>query len=376
MSCLKVKYWFSLALCALAVSCANHDKEVCTIDFEDAKSLTENSNLLQIRKKKEYYSLSISKPNTADKTYILGNKAPKENCKNFIKIPAKRVVIFSASHVYMMDTLGSISSIIAFSYANYSGNFRLHENINNKHIKTIGDFATCDIETILDLNPDLVIISGDQNENSKAEQIEKAGVPVIENIEWLEASALGRAEWIKLFGVVSDNYTEAERIYSSIKQNYQTVEAKGKELGTSNRYLIYGIPYQSSWMVPGRNSFMGNMLQKSGFKYPWGNNSNTGSIPIDLETIFKDENDASVWLGPTVTTQDDLDVIDSRLKNLAAWKRGDVYEFDNVRGANNLSLYWEQSVLRCDLLLQDLIQIAHDTTIFDKGLYFYRKIDD
>lgn len=372
----KAKYWFSLVAAILLCSCANHDKEVCSVEFENTISLTENAKFLDIKANEDYYSITITKENGHGKTYLLGEQAPADNCKNFIKTPAKRVIVFSASHVYMIDTLASMSSVIAFSNENYSGNFNLHGGIDKGDITAIGDFATCDVETILNLNPDVVIISGDNNENSKAQKIEKAGVPVIENIEWLETSALGRAEWIKLFGVLSDKYDEANSIFSSVKENYQMIEDKGNELGKSDRYLIYGIPYQSSWMVPGQNSFMAGLLDIAGFTYPWGNNDNTGSIPVDLETVFKDENNESVWLGPSVTDEASLDAIDNRLKNLGAWKRGDVYENDNAIGANNVSLYWEQSVLRCDLLLQDLIQIAHDTTIFDKGLYFYRKLED
>jgi iron complex transport system substrate-binding protein len=44
--------------------------------------------------------------------------------------------------------------------------------------------------------------------------IKASGVPVVANTEWLEPSALGRAEWVK-HGALSNEERKAEASYSA-----------------------------------------------------------------------------------------------------------------------------------------------------------------
>src|SRR5690554_8144354 len=47
------------------------------------------------------------------------------------------------------------------------------------------------------------------SETSKFNQFEKAGIPVLYNADWVETTPLGKAEWIKFFGVLFDQQEEA-----------------------------------------------------------------------------------------------------------------------------------------------------------------------
>ncbi len=49
-------------------------------------------------------------------------------------------------------------------------------------------------------------------------------IPVIYNGDWVESSALAKAEWIKFFGVLFNKEREADSIFNTIEKNYS--EAK------------------------------------------------------------------------------------------------------------------------------------------------------
>jgi len=49
----------------------------------------------------------------------------------------------------------------------------------------------------MQLKPGAVMMSGYNQNDSYAQRVSQAGIPVIFNNEWMETSLLARAEWIK-----------------------------------------------------------------------------------------------------------------------------------------------------------------------------------
>lgn len=69
---------------------------------------------------------------------------------------------------------------------------------------------------LLDLNPDLVVGFSLNSNNKMFSVIEKLGIPVLLNGDWLEETPLGRAEWVKFFGVLFDKEKMADSIFNDI----------------------------------------------------------------------------------------------------------------------------------------------------------------
>src|SRR5206468_1592088 len=56
--------------------------------------------------------------------------------------------------------------------------------------------------------------------------IRNAGVPVVANTEWLEPTALARAEWIKYMALFLNEERQAQQAYSAMKSRYRALSAK------------------------------------------------------------------------------------------------------------------------------------------------------
>ena len=72
--------------------------------------------------------------------------------------------------------------------------------VENEEIIDVGRDGSLNLEIILGLKPDLVFAFDMGNESSSLDKLKESGIRVVYNADYLETSALGRAEWIKFFG--------------------------------------------------------------------------------------------------------------------------------------------------------------------------------
>ena len=56
--------------------------------------------------------------------------------------------------------------------------------------------------------------------------IRSAGIPVVENNEWLEPTALARAEWLKFVALFLNEERPAQRLYGEMKTRYRNLSAR------------------------------------------------------------------------------------------------------------------------------------------------------
>ena len=66
-----------------------------------------------------------------------------------------------------------------------------------------------DIERIIDLRADAILLSPFENSGGYG-RLEQIGVPIIECADYMETSALGRAEWMKFYGLLYGKEHEAD----------------------------------------------------------------------------------------------------------------------------------------------------------------------
>ena len=362
-------------LISILYACSDHQQKECDLKAEGRKVSMNYASLFSVYDNENQYFLTINKSwdTKEQKHYLFATNVESKNCYNSLTIPCKRVIVFSATHLYMIDTLKETNSIIGISNKNYTASKKIHERITSGHIKELGDFENCDVEKIISLSPDLIIVSGTGKDHTKIEQLEKAGITVIENVEWMENHPLGRAEWIKVFGLIFNKFELADKIYNGIQKNYQRLKSKAEKLNPGPE-IIYSRSYGSTWYIPGQNSFIGQILKDAKLPYPWDENSSAGSISYDLEIIVEKQINDSIWISPESSSLTELREADSRHELFEAYKKGLVFHYDRKKGVNGMTEYWEKSVLRCDWILSDFINITRKGQYTD-SLYFFRKLE-
>lgn len=75
-------------------------------------------------------------------------------------------------------------------------------------------------------------------------------MPIIECADYMETSPLGRAEWMKFYGLLTGKEQEADSLFKSIEKEYLSLKQIAKDV-TNRPTVISELKYSSAWYVPG-----------------------------------------------------------------------------------------------------------------------------
>ncbi|GAK90495.1 vitamin B12 ABC transporter [Nonlabens ulvanivorans] len=137
-----------------------------------------------------------------EKSTSIERRVPQPDTPQIITIPLQKVILSSTTHIPPVVLLDEQSSIIGFPGTDYISDTSVRALIDNGRIEELGQNQTISVEKVVTMQPDLVMGYGIDGDNPIYESIQKAGIPVIYNGDWIEKHPLGKAEWIKLFGGV------------------------------------------------------------------------------------------------------------------------------------------------------------------------------
>ena len=210
-----------------------------------------------------------------------------------LNVPLKRVVVYSSVHANVIKELGHIDAIKGVCDAQYFTIEEVKEGVKNGTIENAGSSAAPIIEKIIAIAPDAIIVSPYQN--SKFDNLEKLGIPVIQCADYMETSPLGRAEWIKLFGVLFDEREKADSIYNAVSEKYRDLKQVVAGVERRPKILSENI-INGTWYVPGGSSYMAHLFRDAGGDFPWSDTPTSGSIPLDMPQVLEKAHDADIWL--------------------------------------------------------------------------------
>ena len=284
-----------------------------------------------------------------------------------IKIPVKSMVCMSATHVSFADKLNIIENISGVSDANFVISEKFRELINDGHIKEVGMADQVKIENLIDLQPDFVMVSPQKGQSFKP--IENAGIIVVPNGDYLENTPLGRAEWIKFMAVFFDREELANKVFDSVKTEYLQLKALTKDIKERPKVLS-GKQFSGIWYLPGGNSYVSNILSDAGAEYIFSDNAETGSLPLDFETVYDKGFDTDYWrfliYSPGKYSFNDLLLEDSRYEDLIPFRNRKIIYCNTYTKP-----YYQTGLLEPHLILADYIHIFHPELLPEyKPVYF------
>ncbi|MGY0426071.1 MAG: ABC transporter substrate-binding protein, partial [Polaribacter sp.] len=157
--------------------------------------------------------LVIKKPYQNSKksfTYILGDTT--NFSKNKLKVPVTNIVVTSTTHIPMLELLNAEKYITGFPQTRFISSEKTRKLIKKGNIIELGKEQQINTEKLLELSPELVVGFALNGNNKSYNTIVKNHIPVLYNGDWLEETPLGRAEWIKFFGVLFGKEKQADSI--------------------------------------------------------------------------------------------------------------------------------------------------------------------
>ena len=293
----------------------------------------------------------------------------------FVKIPVKKVVTMSTTHIAFIDTLNVTESISGVSGGKYVYNDKLLNLIQKEIIKDIGFEQSLNYELIIALDPDVIFLFGvEGNIGGTIAKLKDLGLVPVMCGDYLETHPLGKTEWIKFFSEFYDLRQQADKIFSGIDSSYNAI----LKISSDKRIrpaVLSGLSWKNTWHVPGGKSFAARLIIDAGGNYLWSDNTSEEAVPLDMESVFMKAVNADIWINPGhIGALQDLYEFEERFRYLPAFVNGRVYNNDkrvNAYGGND---YWESGTLRPDLIIQDLHAIFYPEQAGDHQFIYYRKL--
>ena len=341
-----------------------------------------------------------------------------------VRTPVERSAVFIAPHCQLMYELGcqqAIRGVCDLNYINIpdvrkraasagnassekasSGNASSEKasSGNPSAQNTIVDCGSSmapDIERIIALKPEAILVSPFENSGGYG-KLDKLRIPLIEAADYMESSPLGRAEWMKFYGMLfgrAKNISttaagkaseaavgkaseatlpascelRADSLFAQIEKEYLKLKAEAGKL-PKGLSILTERKTGNVWYVPGGQSTIGILLKDANARYIFSDDKHSGSLPMSPEQILAKGSQVDVWafkyFGGAPLSQVQLLQEYDGYKALAAFNRGNIYQVDT-----STVPYFELTSFHPELLLREFIILAHGER-FGK-LRFYKK---
>jgi iron complex transport system substrate-binding protein len=286
-----------------------------------------------------------------------------------------KIVVTSTTHIPALELLGVEETLVGFPGTDYISSTKTRQRIAEGKVRELGENEGINTEVLLELNPDVVIGFGVEGVTKTFETIKKAKIPVIYNGDWVESSALAKAEWIKFFGVLFNKVKEADSIFNTIEAGYLEAKAIAKQ-AVSQPTILSGAMHKDVWYLPNGSSPEAQFLTDANVNYLWKDTSGNGSLAISFEAVLEQAKDADLWLSPSYyTSLEQLQTANNLYSNFEAFKNKNIYSFSNTTGETGGVLYYELGTARPDLVLKDLIKICHPELLKEYQPFFFKALE-
>ena len=357
-----------------------------------------------------------------------------------VRTPVERSAVFIAPHCQLMYELGcqqAIRGVCDLNYINIpdvrkraasagnaaagkassekasSGNASSGNASAQNSIVDCGSSMAPDIERIIALKPEAILVSPFENSGGYG-KLDKLHIPIIEAADYMESSPLGRAEWMKFYGMLfgkdknisttaagkaseaavgkasgaaagkaseatagkaseatlpASCELRADSLFAQIEKEYLDLKAEAGKL-PKGLSILTERKTGNVWYVPGGQSTIGILLKDANARYIFSDDKHSGSLPMSPEQILAKGKLVDVWafkyFGGAPLSQVQLLQEYDGYKALAAFSRGNIYQVDT-----STVPYFELTSFHPELLLREFIILAHGSQ-FGK-LRFYKK---
>ena len=361
----------------------------------------------------------IPKGEEGDKTVAMLAKRRSMGARcttDTVRTPVERSAVFIAPHCQLMYELGcqqAIRGVCDLNYINIpdvrkraasSGNASAGKASSEKassgkassgnasaqnSIVDCGSSMAPDIERIIALKPEAILVSPFENSGGYG-KLDKLHIPIIEAADYMESSPLGRAEWMKFYGMLfgkdknisttaagkaseatlpASCELRADSLFAQIEKEYLNLKAEVGKL-PKGLSILTERKTGNVWYVPGGQSTIGILLKDANARYIFSDDKHSGSLPMSPEQILAKGSQVDVWafkyFGGAPLSQVQLLQEYDGYKALAAFNRGNIYQVDT-----STVPYFELTSFHPELLLREFIILAHGER-FGK-LKFYKK---
>lgn len=179
-----------------------------------------------------------------------GNGSKNTHNDDVVNIPVSNALITTSVHCELLKTLGKERAISGVCDILYMNSPWIHQQHKIGKITDCGNSMAPDIEKIIDLSPEAIFLSPFQNSGGYG-KIAEIGIPVIELADYMESTPLGRAEWVKFYGILFGCEKQAETMFEETERHYIQLKKRAKECKNSPLLLMDKVE-SGTWFLRGQ----------------------------------------------------------------------------------------------------------------------------
>ncbi len=369
----------------LAVASCGERKVVENPGRETGKNIITLARRISIEKHEGYSRVIIKNPwqgadNVNMSCYLVRRDSkipPGIDTSLIIRVPVKKIVCMSTTHVAMILALGEQETLAGMSGTDFIYSPALKEMGAEGLISEVGYEANLNKELILKIRPDITMIYGVGSESSGyVGKLEELGIRVIYNADYLETDPLAKAEWIRLFGALYCREALADSIFNEEVRKYNTLRSYIGSNIKSKPAVLLGLPFKDTWFVSPGNSFISKLIADAGGNYIWKDTRSASSMPYGLENVYLNALKADYWLNiGTVKARSEIIAVDPRLGALPCYRSGALFNNNRRISEGGGNDFWESGTVYPHIILNDIAAILHPELFPGYELYYYRKIN-
>ncbi|MDO5286784.1 MAG: ABC transporter substrate-binding protein [Actinomycetia bacterium] len=391
VACLAVAGCHAGPSSAPSASALNADGCISAFDaaqdyFPDKATFSKASNItVEYHRSYKVVTVKQPAPGASAETYVLvhcGAPAPTlegdlEEAQK-ITVPVKRVAAASTTQVPAFELANRVDALAGVGNAEMISDGPTKDAIAAGKIQGLqSDGMSVSVESVAGVKPDLFVTSG--TSDPAHAKIRELGIPVVADAEWLETSPLGRSEWIKLQALFLNAEATINPVFDKIVKDYTEVAAKAAAATGAKPTVLAGAMYQGEFNAASEDGYVGALIRDAGATNALAaETSGQGSTKLGLEVVLAKGSSAQFWInsnlgGPSATLAA-VTQADPRLAELQAVKDGSVWDYSKRVNASGGNDYWQNGVVRPDLVLADLVAIFHPEVLPNHQFTYYEQI--
>ena len=292
-----------------------------------------------------------------------------------VRTPIAHAVAFTTSHcslLYDLHAQQALSGVCDLAYINLP-DVQRRAKLPPKETAVVVDCGSSmqpDVERIMQLHPEVLLVSPFEQSGGFG-KLATLNIPIIETADYMETSALGRAEWMKFYGLLFGRALQANALFAQVDSNYHALMAKAQQ--TREKVSAFTERKMGSvWYVPGGRSTIAQLLRDARVTYPFADDTHSGSLALSFETVLNEAGNSDIWLikyNHHPNTRQALLAEDAGYAQFKAFQQGKVFGCDCAAVP-----YYEEVDFHPDRLLNDILQIAYPTLNGLAPLRYYHRM--
>ena len=289
-----------------------------------------------------------------------------------VRTPVERSVVFTTAHCQLLEYLGATDRIAGVADLQYILIPDIRRRVAVGIIADCGDAMAPALEKIIDLQPQALLLSPFENSGGYG-KLDALGTPIVETADYMESTALGRAEWMKFYGMLFGCEQRADSLFRVVDSTYCYLKQAAQHF-TARLSILTERKTGSVWYVPGGRSTVAQIIADAHGRYAFSRDTHSGSLALAFEQVLAEAGHSDIWLfkynGQGHMTKADLLAEFHGYAGLNAFRNNRVYACNS-----RVQPYFEEVPFRPDYLLRELIILMHPELSSFGQLRYYRHVD-